>query len=197
MTNLSIAQSGVQPTPTPTPNRSATPTPTPSVTSTPIVVTATPTPTSTVTPTPTLTTTPTPTPTTSPRPISVLDHPDSQTIDIEETQSVMFSTTTDSNSIHYYSWQYSDNGGSDWNFITISGLAVPSKASNPTSYLFLNNLTPDQNNNQYRCQITNGVFTTETNTAILTILTDINITTQPTDATISSSGTATFSIGAE
>ena len=197
MTNLAIAQSGVEPTPTPTPNRSATPTPTPSVTSTPIVVTVTPTATSRVTPTPTLTKTPTPTPTTSPRPISILYHPQSKTIDIEETQSVFFRTTTDSNSTHYYSWQYSDNGGSDWNFITISGLAVPSKEANPTSYLFLNNLTPDQNNNQYRCQVTNEVFTTETNTATLTILTDINITTQPTDTTISSSGTATFSIGAE
>jgi len=197
MTNLAIAQSGVQPTPTPTPNRSATPTPTPSVTSTPIVVTATPTPTSTVTPTPTLTTTPTPTPTTSPRPISILHHPQSKTIDIEETQNLFFKTTTDGDSTHYYSWQYSDNGGSDWNFITISGTSNTFKESNPTSYLFLNNLTPAQHNNQYRCQITNGVFTTETNTAILTILTDINITTQPTDATISSSGTATFSIGAE
>ena len=194
---LVVAQSGVSITPTPTPNRSATPTPTPSVTSTPIVVTVTPTATPPPSPTPTLTTTPTPTPTTSPIPISILTHPESQTIDIEETQSVMLRTTTDSNSIHYYSWQYSDNGGSNWNFITISGTAIPSKQSNPTSYLFLNNLTPAQHNNQYRCQITNEVFTTETNAATLTILTDMNITTQPTDTTISSSGTATFSIGAE
>jgi len=197
MSVLVVAQSGVSITPTPTPNRSATPTPTPSVTSTPIVATVTPTATSTVTPTPTITKTPTPTPTTSPRPISILTHPESQTIDIEQTQSVMLRTSTDNNSTHYYSWQYSDNGGSDWNFITISGLCVPSKESNPTSYLFLNNLTPAQHNNQYRCQITNEVFTTETNAATLTILTDINITTQPTGTTISGSGTATFSIGAE
>jgi len=193
MSVLVVAQSGVSITPTPTPNRSATPTPTPSVTSTPIVVTVTPTATSTVTPTPTLTKTPTPTPTTSPRSISILTHPSGQTIDIEQNQSVSFSAQASTNSDLYFSWQYSSNSGVSWDYLTISGLPT----SSGFSYLNLSNLTTDQNNNQYRCQISNNVFTSETNSATLTILSEINITTQPTDTTISSSGTATFTIGAE
>jgi hypothetical protein len=193
MANLVKSNTNVNLTPTPTPNRSATPTPTPSVTSTPIVVTVTPTATSTVTPTPTVTKTPTPTPTTSPRLISITTHPQSQTIDIEQTQSLTLKTTAATDSSNYYSWQYSDNSGGTWNNLTTSGLGSKSG----TSYLHLNNINVSQNNYQYRCEITNGIFTSITNSATLSILYNIDITLQPSGTTVSSSGTATFSIGAE
>lgn len=193
MTNFIVANSGINPTPTPTPNKSLTPTPTPSVTSTPIVVTVTPSPTSSITPTPTLTTTPTPTPTSSPRPIVITEHPQPQTVDIETAQSTQFSTTAQTDSINYYSWQYSDDNGSTWNYLTASG--TPSISG--VSVLYLNNIQSSQDNYQYRCEITNGIFTDTTNAATLTVIYDIVITSDPNDAIVSPSGTATFSIGAE
>lgn len=193
MTNIIIANTGIQLTPTPTPGRSLTPTPTPSVTSTPIVVTVTPSPTSSITPTPTLTTTPTPTPTSSPRPIIITEHPQSQTIDIETIQSASFRATAQPDSINYYSWQYSDDNGATWNNINTNQKPNPAG----TSVLYLGNLQAAQNNQQFRCEINNGVFTSITNTATLTLLSEINITSNPSNTMVSTSGTATFSVGAE
>lgn len=187
MSHIIIPISRIESTPTPTPNRS--PTPTPTVSASSPVVTATPTPSVSSSPIPSPTPTPTLTPTPSPDTIDILSHPASQTIDIETQTSTSLEVIAKSNSNLFYSWQISTDNGNEWTYLT-SG-----QPSSNNSILYINNLQPDINNTKYRCEITNNAFSVLSDIATLNIIQDINISNQPLDTTISSSGTAAFSIG--
>ncbi len=188
MSYVILPISGIRSTPTPTPNKSPTPTPTPSI-SAPIT-TLTPTPSLSSTPIPSPTPTATTTPTPSPQTIAITQQPQSQSVDIETQTSTSFEIVTESNSQLLYSWQVSTDNGQSWQYIT-SGIA-----SNNTSVLYIDNIQSEMNNNRYRCKVTNYVFTEVSNEALLTIISDINIQNQPLDTVVSTSGTASFSIGA-
>lgn len=83
-------------------------------------------------------------------------------------------------------WQVSTDGGTSWN--NISGQTGTA--------LTLNNVTPAQNNNRYRCVYTGQCNTTNTAVAVLTVQTAPAIGSQPANASICAGANATFTVTA-
>ena len=93
-----------------------------------------------------------------------------------------------------YQWYISTDGGGTFNLLSNGG--VYSGAT--TSSLTITGVTAGLNNNQYRCQVT-GVCPTSpinSNAAILTVATALNITGQPADATVCAGSNASFTVTA-
>ena len=92
-----------------------------------------------------------------------------------------------------YQWQLSTNGGTSFANITNGG----NYSGATTSTLSVSNATIAMSNAQYRCVVNGTCLPSATSTVCtLVVNTPVSITTQPTNRTICSTGSTTFSIAA-
>ncbi|MBN8674001.1 MAG: T9SS type A sorting domain-containing protein [Chitinophagales bacterium] len=90
-----------------------------------------------------------------------------------------------------YQWQLSTDGGGTYNNITNGGIY----SGATTSSLTLTGLTAGLSGNRYRCVVTGSCPpAANSNGAILTVITSVAVTTQPTDATVCEGSNSSFTV---
>ncbi|MBL7710024.1 MAG: T9SS type A sorting domain-containing protein [Chitinophagaceae bacterium] len=90
-----------------------------------------------------------------------------------------------------YQWQLSTDGGGTYNNITNGGIY----SGATTSSLTLTGLTAGLSGNRYRCVVTGSCPpAVNSNGAILTVVTSVAVTTQPTDATVCEGSNSSFTV---
>ncbi len=118
---------------------------------------------------------------------AVTQQPSNVTVPVSQpaTFTVVVSATTP-----VYQWQVSSNGGGSWTNVTYG------TGYNSETFIF-NNPTTGDSGEQYRCQITGGCGTINSNAAILSVCGPPNIVTQPVPTQIIIAGqAATFTVSA-
>ena len=90
-----------------------------------------------------------------------------------------------------YQWQLSTDGGGTYNNITNGGIY----SGATTNSLTLTGLTAGLSGNRYRCVVTGSCPpAVNSNGAILTVVTSVAVTTQPTDATVCEGSNSSFTV---
>lgn len=90
-----------------------------------------------------------------------------------------------------YQWQLSTDGGGTYNNIANGGIY----SGATTSSLTLTGLTAGLSGNRYRCVVTGSCPpAVNSNGAILTVVTSVAVTTQPTDATVCEGSNSSFTV---
>jgi hypothetical protein len=118
---------------------------------------------------------------------AVATHPVNFTACSEGANTASFSVTT-TGTVTSYQWQVSTNG-TTWSDITNGGIY----ADADTATLLLSGLSLSNDANQFRCVLNGAV---NSNPATLTIKTAVAITTQPSNTTGCSAGSASFTVAA-
>ncbi len=91
-----------------------------------------------------------------------------------------------------YQWQYWKSSTSSWTNVTASDISGAKSATMTVP------ATSSRNGVKYRCKVTNGAGTTNSNSATLTVTSASKptITSQPSSVTVTAGGTATFKVTA-